>query len=71
MPKTEIYEIEVVVIGDHILIKWEANVGWGEYTLTRKGDEWYADSEYMDKGDNKAFLTALLNRFVEDVIVEG
>ena len=67
----EIYEVTITPRDDHIFIEWDANIGWGLYVLTCKGDEWYADSEHMDRGDNKKFLTMLLNKFIEDVIVEG
>ena len=56
-----------------ITFSWSANIGFGEYRLFYdiKNKKWQADSEYMDKGDDKDFLKAILEEFVKQVEVCG
>lgn len=56
-----------------ITFSWSANIGFGEYSLFYdiKNKKWQADSEYMDKGDDKDFLKAILEEFVKEVEVCG
>ena len=54
-----------------VIIPWQANTGWGEYTLYRKNGKWLADSECMDSGEDKGFLRVLLDKLVEEVEVTG
>lgn len=53
-------------------IQWSGNIGWGEYTIYYDNIEgvWHADSECMDKGDDKEFLTLLLNEFIKQVRID-
>jgi len=61
-------ETQVMVLG------WGCNLGFGEYAFyfedRGKGIEIIADSEHMDKGENKEFLKALMEKFVEKVEIE-
>ena len=50
-----------------VIIEWSGNIGFGEYTIYKKNDKWYGESECMDRGEDKAFLKYLLNRFAENV----
>lgn len=63
------YEIEPFVNerGSGIVIKWDSDIGFGEYTLYKaaNSDEWKADSEHMDSNNDKAFLKELLKQLVE------
>lgn len=53
--------------GSGIVISWDSNIGFGEYTIYKRvdSDEWHADSEHMDNNEDKAFLKELLKLFVE------
>lgn len=54
-----------------ILFSWSANIGFGEYALyyNARTKKWEADSECMDKGDDKDFLKSLLEKLAEKVEV--
>lgn len=56
-----------------IRIEWDSDIGFGEYTIYRETgtDQWYADSECMDSGENKEFLRELLKLIADNVIVNG
>ena len=56
-----------------ITFSWSANIGFGEYTLfyDMANKKWQADSEYMDKDEDKDFLKAILEEFVKQVEVCG
>lgn len=60
----EIIEIEPFSGPIHkgIIIKWDSNIGFGEYTLFRdkRDGTLFADSESMDKDEDKSFLETLL-----------
>lgn len=58
---------------DGIQIEWDADIGFGMYTLYRgKGSgKWCADSEHMDSSDDKDFLKKLLSLFVDEVQIES
>lgn len=54
------------------ILRWYGNIGFGEYTIHREksGTEWKADSEHMDKQEDKSFLKELLRQMVDMVIIE-
>ena len=54
-----------------ITFEWSGNIGWGEYTIYKEhgADEWVADSEGMDKEEDKDFLRELLKQFADKVKV--
>lgn len=62
------YEIEPFVNEKYtgIVIKWDSDIGFGEYTIYKANgsDKWQADSEHMDSNEDKAFLNELLKQFV-------
>jgi hypothetical protein len=62
------YEIEPFVNEKYtgIVIKWDSDIGFGEYTIYKAADsnKWQADSEHMDNNEDKAFLNELLKLFV-------
>lgn len=55
------------------IIQWCSDIGFGEYTLYRniKDTDFklYADSECMDKDDDKEFVSELLKLLVKKIIV--
>lgn len=57
---------------DVIILSWQGNIGWGEYTLYKEkdSDQWKADSECMDSNEEKSFLKILLDKFAENVEVK-
>ena len=56
---------------EYIIIGWSGNIGFGEYSLYNDADSdvWKADSESMDRGDDKEFIRLLLDKFVEGLEV--
>ena len=54
-----------------VVLEWSGNIGWGEYTIYRNydSDEWFAESECMDRGEDKDFLRELLKQFVDKIKV--
>jgi hypothetical protein len=53
------------------VIKWDSDIGFGEYTIYQKigEDEWHADSEYMDANYDKSFIKELMKLFIEKLDV--
>lgn len=73
-------------IEECLVIEWECNLGFGVYTLSfdhgkNNGDdmdednyeltEITADSEGIDKGKDKEFLKALMEKLIDMVEVQG
>lgn len=52
---------EIQVLG----IDWACNLGYGIYELLFEGDKVYGYSEYMDEGEDKGFLRALLEKLAD------
>ena len=54
------------------VIKWNSDIGFGEYTIYRKinSDEWLADSEWMDNNNDRAFIEELMRLFIEKLTIE-
>lgn len=72
------YELKLDKIGTFvnskysgIVLEWSGNIGWGEYTIYKEygSDEWFAESECMDRGEDKDFLRELLKQFADKVKV--
>ena len=64
--------------GASIQIDWMGNLGYGQYTLYTEDDvyhddeiHWKADSETMDRGEDKEFIRLLLDKFVEGLEIES
>ena len=61
-----------------IIISWSSDIGFGQYTIgmhsvdgNPDNVEWVAESECMDKNDDKAFGAKLLSLWMEQIkIVE-
>jgi hypothetical protein len=53
--------------GSGIVISWDSDIGFGEYTIYKRAGEkeWRCSSEHMDNNSDKAFLKELLKLFVE------
>lgn len=52
-------------------IEWSANIGFGRYELWIGDDGLlHADTEYMDKGEDKEFTKMILEALVDKIIVE-
>ena len=50
---------------------WSGSPGCGRYELISDEEEkLHAMSEYMDKGDDKNFLKIILDKVIEDIIVD-
>ena len=79
MRKIENLTIDRIWIRQHdvcpngvIGIDWSANIGFGQYVLVvGDDDKLHADSECMDRGESKEFIKALLNKMIDEIIVEG
>ena len=63
------YDVEPFVNerGVGFAIKWDSDIGFGEYTIYKhaNSDKWHADSEHMDKNEDKDFLKELMRLFIE------
>jgi len=57
--------IEVCMLGNGFVIRWSANIGFGEVTFYKEDDKWYADTEYMGKD----FCKLVLDKFLETIEV--
>lgn len=59
--------------GEGIDILWSANIGFGELKLYREmgRDKWKADTECMCKGEDKEFIRMVLNKWIDEMEVEG
>ena len=73
--KNKDYEIEIqnVEFCENVMIvEWAANIGFGQYVIQRRSDgRLYADTEYMDIQDDKAFSEQLFKELVKCLIIEG
>ena len=54
-----------------INIKWSANIGWGECDLVYDDGKLYANTECMCSKEDKTFLRMLMNKLVEDCVVNS
>ena len=53
-------------------IEWSANIGFGRYELILGDDgKFHAYTEYMDKGEDKAFTEMILKVLVDKIVVEN
>ena len=57
---------EVNVGKDYIVISWSANIGFGELTIYKNGEEWIADTEYL----GKSFVKAILNEWINTMKIK-
>lgn len=71
------YEFEPFVNEKYtgVVIRWDSDIGFGEYTIYKsidsEEDKWYAQSEHMDNNEDKAFIKELMTLFIEKLdIVE-
>ena len=78
MRKIENLSIDEIWMNKHeicpngvIGIEWSSNIGWGRYELILGDDGMlHAYTEYMDKGEDKEFTKAILEKLVEKIVVE-
>lgn len=51
------------------IIQWCSDIGYGEYTIfkTAGTDMWVADSETMDRNEDKDFIKELMKLFIEQL----
>lgn len=70
----DVYDIEPFVNEKYagFVIKWDSDIGFGEYTIYKKvgSDELFADSEHMDNNADKAFITELMKVFIDKLTIE-
>lgn len=56
-----------------VVIRWDSNIGFGEYTIYKPVDsdnnKWYAQSEHMDNNEDKDFIKELMKLFIEKLDV--
>ncbi len=52
-------------------VYWSGDVGFGEYVLFWGEDgKLHADTEFMDRGEDKAFTAEILRLLVEQIIID-
>ena len=58
--------------GNGVIISWSADIGFGELTLYRRNEdnEWRADTECMCKGEDTEFIRMVLNKWVDEMVVD-
>lgn len=63
---------DVKTYGSTIIFRWSSDIGFGEHTLyyDNEKDCWLADSEHMDKEENKEFLKELMKLWVNEIKIE-
>lgn len=66
--KVRVTDIDTFKTG--FVIKWEGNIGFGEYTIYKNQGVWKADSECMDTDDDHWFLDLLLRNMADRLIEE-
>lgn len=54
-----------------VYIKWDANIGWGEYELAFVDGKLKGCSELMDTEEDKSFLKMLFDAILEEVEIVG
>lgn len=70
MKKVEVTDL--IPIEHGLILSWQGNIGFGEYTIfTDSEGHMLADSEHMDKDDDKEFLRSLFDSIVEQIKVVG
>ena len=54
------------------IIEWSSDIGFGEYTIYNpaNSNEWRADSECMDRNEDKDFVKKLMSLFIEKMIID-
>jgi len=52
-----------------IIFKWSSDIGFGEYTIYKNKDGWFADSENMDSNNDKSFIKELMKLWIKDICV--
>lgn len=78
MRKIENLSIDEIWMNKHeicpngvIGIEWSSNIGWGRYELILGDDGLlHAYTECMDRGEDKEFTQAILEKLVEKIVVE-
>lgn len=52
-------------------ICWSSAIGFGEYTVYKSadGDKWCGESECMDRGEDKEFISELMRLFIEQLTI--
>lgn len=54
------------------IVQWHSDIGFGEYTVRQSNcsKEWEADSEHMDRNEDKDFIKELMKLFVEKLNIK-
>lgn len=60
-----------VVPGGGIGFSWSGNIGFGEYIITiDENGVPHADTEHMDRGEDKWFTNLILAEFAKKIIID-
>ena len=59
--------------GNGVIFSWSANIGFGELTIYQGNNDskWKADVECMCNNDDKEFIRMVLNKWVDEMEVDG
>lgn len=51
------------------IIHWFSKIGWGEYTIYKEHGsmQWKADSETLDRNNDKEFIEELMRLFIAEL----
>jgi hypothetical protein len=55
-----------------VILSWSANIGFGELTIYKGNgnDKWRVDSECMCNNEDKEFIRMVLNKWVDEMVVD-
>ena len=53
-----------------VIISWDSDIGFGEYTIYKEGNTWHADTETMDHGEDKEFGRELLKLWMDRIKID-
>ena len=53
-----------------VIISWSANIGFGQLTIYKDGEKWKADTECMCSKEDKEFIHMVMNKWIDDMIIE-
>lgn len=53
-------------------VYWSGDIGFGEFCLYWEDDgKLHADTEYLDKDNDKRFTEAILKLLVKEIVIDG
>jgi hypothetical protein len=58
-----------------VIFSWSANIGFGELKIYKatedKDNKWQVDSECMCSNEDKEFIRMVLNKWVDEMVIDN